>query len=162
MMISRKNSPVLVRLFYVTGAALICLLVLHPMKLFRSETPSSTMDVKREQAAPEQPNSKTIALSTVKVENEKSAPDQQTSSVIKTPHERLEYVLKTKEFQEVLNQKRSADDVIHQLTDRGNASHPPQLKSYAVDKMRTPQSQAVVKGNKPVIPTARGLNNYHL
>ena len=65
------------------------------------------------------------------------------------PVERLRHIIITREFQEILSQTRNAEDVIRQLSDRGNACHPPELVSYDVNEMRTPQSRTVVKG-KPV------------
>ena len=62
------------------------------------------------------------------------------------PDERLRHIIKTREFQEILNQTRNAGDAIRQLSDRGNACHPPELVSYDVSEMRTPQSRTVVKG----------------
>ena len=132
-------------LIILATAALICLFVVHLMD--HTETPSSTttVNVKRETPAPDQSKSNAI----------NPAPDQSKSNAINPVSERLENILKTKEFQEVLEQTRSAEDIIHQLTDRGDASHPLQLKNYDLERMRTPQSKAVTKGNHSVIGARR-------
>ena len=73
--------------------------------------------------------------------------DRRELSVIsRTPAERLAYVTKTKEVQEVMNQTRSASDVIRLLSDRPSSSHPPQLLTSSLRRMRTPQSEAIAKG----------------
>ena len=59
-------------------------------------------------------------------------------------HVRLRNTVATSEFQEVLKQTRSAESVINTLSDRGNGC--PNLMSYDLVNMRTPQSQAVIKG----------------
>ena len=144
-------------LIILATAALICLFVVHLKD--HTETPSSTttVNVKRETPAPDQLKSNAInsAPDQSKSNAINPSPDQSKSNAINPVSERLENILKTKEFQEVLEQTRSAEDVIHQLTDRGDASHPLQLKNYDLERMRTPQSKAVTKGNHSVIGTRR-------